>query len=131
MSRHHFMASKLSVDVTTSASSLCQFQPVVLGVAPSLYGSAGFTCWFPLSRHWSLVATSAQRISTFNSAYMMSRHQLISFKAPLVFFRWRDFSLLSRQHLEFQHLHQSKPLIASRCFCCRDLHPLSRHQPLS
>ena len=68
---------------------------------------------------------------------MMSRPQSLVATSIYVFggstgcFWCRDFSTLSRQQLELHQLHLSKPVIASRRFSCRDLHPLSRHQPLS
>ena len=67
---------------------------------------------------------------------MMSRPQSLVATSIYVFggstgcFWCRDFSTLSRQQLELHQLHLSKPVIASRRFSCRDLHPLSRHQPL-
>ena len=46
-------------------------------------------------------------------------------------FRCRDFSPLSRQQLQWNHLHSSKPVVASRQFTCRDITMLSRHHSLS
>ena len=44
-------------------------------------------------------------------------------------FNW--LLLVSRQQLKSHQFHLFNPVIASRRFSCRDLHPLSRHQPLS
>ena len=62
----------------------------------------------------SLVATSAYVLGGFTGC-----------------FRCRDFSLLSRQLLQWNHLHSSKPVVASRQFTCRDITILSRHHSLS
>ena len=66
-----------------------------------------------MSRPQSLVATSTYVFGGFTGCFWC-----------------RDFSPLSRQQLELHQLHFSKPVIASRRFSCRDLHPLSQHQPL-
>ena len=83
------------------------------------------------------VATSLKSSAAFNWSFMMSQHQSLVATSAYVFrgftdcFWCRDFSPLSRQQLQLNQLHLSKPFIASRRFSCRDLHPLSRHQLLS
>ena len=83
-----------------------------------------------MSRHRSLVATSLNALAGFNWLLLMSRHQYLVATSAYVLggftgcFRCRDFSLLSRQLLQLNHLHSSKPVIASRQFSCRDLNSL-------
>ena len=107
-----------------------------------------------MSRHQSLVATSAQvfcrlqmvaadvatsiscrDINLMNCSFqLMSSVVATSLHASVGFtgcFWCRDISLLSRQQLKSQQFHLFKPVIASRRFSCRDHHSLSRHQPLS
>ena len=112
-----------------------------------------------MSRHQSLVATSAQvfcrlqmvapdvatSISCRDINLMNCSFQLMSFVVAtsilcrditscLCRFHWlllvSRHQLLSRQQLKSQQFHLFKPVITSRRFSCRDLHSLSRHQPL-
>ena len=106
-----------------------------------------------MSRHRSLIATSrcccrcqlvapnvatlAQFFCILQLMFMMSRPQSLVATSSYVFggftgcFRCRDFSPLSRQQLQWNHLHSSKPVVASRQFTCRDITMLSRHHSLS
>ena len=123
-------------------------------VATSTLVYAALNWLFLMSRHQSLVATSAQVFCRLQlvahdvatSAQVFCSLQLVVHDVATSIscrdinlclcsftgcFWCRDFSPLSRQQLELHQLHLSKPVIASRRFSCRDLHPLSRHQPLS
>ena len=112
-----------------------------------------------MSRHRSLVATSLNAFAGFNWSLLMSRHQYLVATSAQVFCSLplvvhdvatssscRDISLclwrfhwllsVSRQQLQLNHLHPSKPVIVSRRFSSRDLSslvatsaPLSRHHP--
>ena len=99
-------------------------------VATSLNAFAGFNWLLLMSRHQYLVATSAQVFCSLQLMFMMSRPQSLVATSAYVLggftgcFRCRDFSLLSRQLLQLDHLHSSKPVIASRQFSCRDLNSL-------
>ena len=117
------------IHVATSISrrdinlSLCCFQLMSSNVATSI-----------LCRDINLLSRHQLKSSAaFNWSFMMSRPQSLVPTSAYVFggftgcFWCRDFSPLSRQQLELHQLHLSKPVIASRRFSCRDLHPLSRH----
>ena len=131
----HDVATSISCrDITLRNYKL---QLVALGVATSI-SYRDITLW--LCRFHLMVpdvATSAPGTANFNWARLMSRHQSLVATSTYVFggftgcFWCRDFSPLSRQHLESHRFHFFKPVTALRRFSCRDLHPLSRHQPLS
>ena len=99
-------------------------------VATSLNAFAGFNWSLLMSRHQYLVATLAQVFCSLQLMFMMSRPQSLVTTSAYVLggftgcFRCRDFSLMSRQLLQLNHLHSSKPVIASRQFSCRDLNSL-------
>ena len=107
-----------------------------------------------MSRHRSLVATSLNAFAGFNWSLLMLRHQypvatlaqvvcslqlIVNDVATSISCRdiglcpWRFHWLLSvsRQLLQWNHLHSSKPVVDSRQFTCRDIMMLSRHHPLS
>ena len=98
--------------------------------ATSLNAFAGFNWSLLMSRHQYLVATSAQVFCSLQLMFMMSQPQSLVATSAYVLggftgcFRCRDFSLLSRQLLQLNHLHSSQPVIASRRFSCRDLNSL-------
>ena len=104
-------------------------------VATSLNAFVSFNWSLLMSRHQYLVATLAQVFCNLQLMFMMSRPQSLVATSAYVLggftgcFRCRDFSLLSRQLLQLNHLHSSQPVIASRRLSCRDLTPLSRHHP--
>ena len=106
-------------------------------VATSLYAFAGFNWSLMMSRHQSLVATSAQvfcslQLVVHDVATSISCRDISLCLCSLhwLFLVSRLQSSVATQ-LELHQLHLSKPVIASRRFSCRDLHPLSQHQPLS
>ena len=109
-------------DVATSISCRyinlmnCNFQLMVPDVVTSILcrDISSYPCSFQLMS--SVVATS--------SFVATSLHASVGFTGC---FWCRDISLLSRQQLKSQQFPLFKPVIASRRFSCRDLHPLSRH----
>ena len=90
-----------------------------------------------MSQHQYLVATLAQFFCSLQLMFMISRPQSLVTTSAYVFggfigcFRCRDFSPLSRQQLQWNRLHSSTPVVASRQFTCRDITMLSRHHSLS
>ena len=118
-------------------------------VATSLNAFPGFNWSLLMSRRQYLVATSAQVFCSLQLMFMMSRPQSLVTTSAYVLggftgcFRCRDFSLLSRQLPQLNHLHPSKPVIASGgshvatsipshdINPCRDITMLSRHHSLS
>ena len=107
-------------DVTTSISCRdinlmnCNFQLMVPDVATSIpcRDISSYFCSFQLMS--SVVTTS-----------ILCR----DITSCLCRFHW--LLLVSRQQLKSQQFNLFKPVITSRCFSCRDLYSLSRHQPLS
>ena len=106
----------ISIPCRDISSSLCSFQLMVPDVATSIscHDINLRNCNLQLSTSYVATLISYRDINlclwSFNWLLLVSRHQ--SLVATL-------------------YLIKGKPVIASRRFSCRELHPLSRHQPLS
>ena len=130
MSRHQSL-------IATSAQVLCRLQMVAPDVTTSISCRDANLMNYNFQLMVPDVTTSipCRDISSYLCSFqLMSSVVATSLHASVGFtgcFWCRDISLLSQQQLKSQQFHLFKLVIASRRFSCRDLHSLSRHQPLS